>query len=53
MKYSFLNFGVGCNRSEVGTLLNAPSKWGYPPDNEPRATDTVLEQAELYAGELV
>ena len=25
----------------------------YPPDDEPRATDTVLEQAELHAGELV
>lgn len=25
----------------------------YPPDDEPRATETVLEQAELHAGELV
>ncbi len=25
----------------------------YPPDDEPRATNTVLEQAELHAGELV
>ncbi len=25
----------------------------YPPDDEPRATDTVLEQAELHAGDLV
>lgn len=25
----------------------------YPPDDEPRAIDTVLEQAELHAGELV
>ena len=25
----------------------------YPPDDEPRATDTVLEQAELHASELV
>jgi type I restriction enzyme R subunit len=25
----------------------------YPPDDEPRATDTVLEQAELHASELI
>ncbi len=25
----------------------------YPPDDEPRATETVLEQAELHAGDLV
>jgi type I restriction enzyme R subunit len=25
----------------------------YPPDDEPRATDTVLEQAELHASDLV
>jgi type I restriction enzyme R subunit len=25
----------------------------YPPDDEPRATEVVLEQAELHAGELV
>ena len=25
----------------------------YPPDDEPRATEVVLEQAELHASELV
>lgn len=28
-------------------------QYKYPPDDEPRATDTVLEQAELHANELV
>lgn len=28
-------------------------QYKYPPDDEPRATDTVLEQAELHASELI
>jgi|JI6StandDraft_1071083.scaffolds.fasta_scaffold05510_2 type I restriction enzyme R subunit len=28
-------------------------EYKYPPDDEPRATDTVLEQAELHASELI
>jgi type I restriction enzyme R subunit len=35
---------------EVKRILR---KYQYPPDDERRATDTVLEQAEMHAGELV
>jgi type I restriction enzyme R subunit len=34
---------------EVKRVLRS---YSYPPDDEPRATETVLEQAELHAGEL-
>ncbi len=28
-------------------------KYGYPPDKEKEATDTVIKQAELFAGNIV
>ncbi len=37
-------------RSTIRRLL---LKYGYPPDQEPRATDLILEQAEIVAGEQV